>query len=94
MKCFDPKPNVDNPWAKSILEAALPLQEVMDRIYNTICVRVTAAGRDICITSSALEKGLRDALQSEDAVAKYESQAEETLSPSFTVKGLLVRAQW
>jgi hypothetical protein len=34
-----------------------------------------------------------DALQSEDVVAKYEFQAEETLSPSFTVNGLLVRAQ-
>jgi hypothetical protein len=35
-----------------------------------------------------------DLVQSDDAVASVASQAEETLSPSLTVNGLAVRAQW
>jgi hypothetical protein len=35
-----------------------------------------------------------DWLQSPDVVPRYESQALVTLSPSFNVNGLLVRAQW
>ena len=66
VKCLDFKPNVKDPWAKSPLEAALPLQEAMDRVYQTIITRVQAAGRNILLTSSALEKAVNDALQSLD----------------------------
>jgi len=35
-----------------------------------------------------------DTLQAELVVAKYESQVLDTLSPSFSVNGFEVRAQW
>jgi len=35
-----------------------------------------------------------DLLQSEDVVVRTLPQPPETLSPSFRVNGLLVRAQW
>ena len=33
--CLDFKPNIDNPWAKSILEAGLPCQQFIDEIFFT-----------------------------------------------------------
>lgn len=35
-----------------------------------------------------------DLLQSLDVVRRYESQVESTLSPSLSVNGFAVRAQW
>lgn len=64
MRCLDFKKNIDNPWSKSILEAAMPLQRFLDRLYRSLINRAKTAGRDIVLTSAAIEESLDDALKS------------------------------
>ena len=58
------KPRPDTPWPKAILEAALPLQRIIDRIAQTLMNRVRAAGRDVGLVSQALEEKVVDAMES------------------------------
>ena len=60
---LDFKPRVDSAWPKAILEAALPLQRFLDRIYEHIISRVRKAGRDILIYDPAIGEELVAAIQ-------------------------------
>ena len=61
---LDFKPRVDSAWPKAILEAALPLQRFLDRIYEHIISRTRKAGRDVFIYNPAIGEKLIAAIQS------------------------------
>lgn len=57
-------PHEADPWCRSPLEAALPLQIFLDNSYAFLQARIRATCRDIMVTSAELEEQLRNALQS------------------------------
>ena len=57
-------PNADNPWATSPLEAALPLQVFLDRVYAFLMSRVKATCRDLIFVDKALAAAVAEALVS------------------------------
>ena len=63
MKPLDFKPQVDKPWPRPILEAALPLQEFIDTVYQALLHRAHVAGRDIILCSTEVEEALEKALE-------------------------------
>jgi hypothetical protein len=63
---LDFKPRVDSAWPKAILEAALPLQRFLDRIYEHIISRVRKAGRDVFVYDRALGEDLVSAIRGQD----------------------------
>lgn len=63
---LDFKPRVDSAWPKAILEAALPLQRFLDRIYEHIISRVRKAGRDVFVYDPAIGDDIIQAIRGID----------------------------
>jgi hypothetical protein len=63
---LDFKPRVDSAWPKAILEAALPLQRFLDRIYEHIISRVRKAGRDVFVYDPAIGDDIIQAIRGMD----------------------------
>jgi hypothetical protein len=57
-------PNEDDPWSRSGIAAALPLQIFLDNSYAYLQGRIRATCRDLIITSSQLEEAVRTAIAS------------------------------
>ena len=55
-------PHEADPWCRSPLEAALPLQIFLDNSYAFLQARIRATCRDIIITDTQLEEGIRKAI--------------------------------
>lgn len=72
-------PNCEDPWATSILEAALPLQTFLDNFYTYCMARVKATTRDIIIVSSQLAENVRTAITSgyDQEIVEHDGDASE-----------------
>ncbi len=57
-------PNEGDPWCRSPIGAALPLQVFLDNSYAYLQGRIRATCRDLIITSAQLEDTVRDAINS------------------------------
>ncbi len=57
-------PDSDTPWARSPLEAGLPMQIFLDHMYGFLMSRIRTTSRDIIIVSNAIAQQVKDALES------------------------------
>jgi hypothetical protein len=60
--CCDFKQNIENPWARPILEDALPLQEFIDCIYSGLLNQAIVGGRIILLVAAELDQAAQDAI--------------------------------
>jgi hypothetical protein len=56
-------PATDSAWATSPLEAAIPLQVFLDRLYAMLMGRVRATCRDLIFTAKELEEAVQQAIE-------------------------------
>jgi hypothetical protein len=61
---FDFYANERDPWARSPLEASLPLQSFLDHAYGYLMSRVRTTCRDLIVTSTSLQEAFSKALES------------------------------
>jgi len=55
-------PNQDDPWATSVLQKALPIQEGLDHGYSFLMDHIEMSSRDITVCSQAMAQGLKQAI--------------------------------
>ena len=59
---LDFQPHTKDAWAKSPLEAGLPLQVFLDQCYSFLMDRIAATSRNLIIVSDQMETSLRNAI--------------------------------
>lgn len=59
---LDFDPHTKDPWAKSPLEAGMPLQVFLDQCYGFLMDRIAASSRNITFVSDAIEKKVKQAI--------------------------------
>lgn len=59
---LDLRPNCENSWATSILEAGLPMQIFLDHLYSFVMNRLRLSCKSLVIVSKAIEKAVKDAI--------------------------------
>lgn len=76
---LDFHPNPDNAWATSSLEAALPLQYFLDRIYSFVMRASGNTARRLIFTAKELTESVKNAIANgaHDEIVEVESEALE-----------------
>ena len=68
MTPLDFAPNVNDPWATSLLEGGLPLQVFIDRAYTLIMARMKTNSKELLFIAKKLEEAAKEAFLDQSGV--------------------------